>query len=199
MLLSLTQAWNNTLSDVDYVGILTAVFNLKVLDVLKMYPDDHAPDTRDVLSILGTDYIFHCPTRWFARTIAAQQPGIPVYTYMFNHSWSFDGWGPNFPDCVGHVCHGAELPFVFDAAQPFYNFTAAEQALSYELADYWGNFVNSASPNTPLAVAPVWTAYNRSTDLTIDFETGLSKPATLQVAALQSDTCDFWDSLGYQY
>lgn len=181
------------------MGILTAVFDAKMFDVLKMYPDDHAPDTRDTLSVLGTDYIFHCPTRWFVRTIAEQQPGVPVYTYMFNHSWSFPGWGPNFPDCVGHVCHGAELPFVFDAAQPFFNFTAPEQALSLELASYWGNFVNSGAPNGPLPVAPTWTPYNRTTDLTLVMATGLSRPASTLVSALQTSTCDFWDSIGYQY
>lgn len=175
------------------------MFNIRAPDVIKMYPDNHAPDTRDVLSVLGTDYIFHCPTRWFVRTIANQQPEIPVYQYGFNHSWSFNGWGPLFPDCVGHVCHGAELPFVFDAALPFYNFTTQEQALSYEMAAYWGNMITSGSPNTPLAVSPVWLPYNTSTDNTLLFLAGATQPATTQVNRLQDITCDFWDSIGYQY
>lgn len=69
----------------------------------------------------------------------------------------------------------------------------------YEVANYWGNFVNSGNPNTPLAVAPYWDAYNRTTDLTNVFLTGVSTPGTVEVTALQGSTCDFWDSIGYQY
>jgi hypothetical protein len=39
---------------------------------------------------------------------------VSAFMYRFNHSWSFNGWGPRYPFCEGHVCHGSELPFVFE-------------------------------------------------------------------------------------
>lgn len=39
-----------------------------------------------------------------------------VWAYYFDHPLSFDAWGPNYTFCLGHVCHGAELPFVFVSA-----------------------------------------------------------------------------------
>jgi hypothetical protein len=44
---------------------------------------------------------------------------------------------------AGIVCHGSELPFLFDSLGDYFNFTAAETQLSAQLRQYWTNFVLS--------------------------------------------------------
>ena len=76
--------------------------------------------------------------------------------------------------------------------QPYFNFTAPEQALSIEMAGYWGAFTASGNPNLGGAF-PIWSAYNGTIDNTLVFETQSTAPQN----GIESVTCDFWDKMGY--
>lgn len=189
------EASNGTkVSESLYVLLESYLFQLDVVEVLRKYPvggiwDDS--DYRPLLSTQGTDYIFVCPTRLSARGVA--KTGVPTFLYQFNHVPSFDAWG-KYTFCDGHVCHGIELPFVFHAAAPFYNFTAAEDDLSKRMSTYWTNFAKSGNPNHPVPVQPAWPAYTASADASME----LATPPTVQTG-LRASYCDFWDRLGYSH
>lgn len=69
----------------------------------------------------------------------------------------------------------------------------------YELADFWGNFVNSGNPNKPISVAPTWSPFASSGNLTAVFLVGNPTPESEMMPNIQEGTCDFWDHLGYQW
>ena len=48
--------------------------------------------------------------------------------------------GPDYAYCVGQVCHGSELPFVFNKVEPYYEFDDEEQQLANDMATFWTNF-----------------------------------------------------------
>lgn len=65
--------------------------------------------------------VFSCPTRNAARTIAKQAPQVAdsIYVYFYDHPLSFPGWGANFSFCNDHVCHGSELPVLYNSATSY--------------------------------------------------------------------------------
>ena len=69
-------------------------------------------DVRYFLSILGTDYIFTCPTAMAAAGIAARSP---TYVYLFDHLNSYNKYMQHdwIPECDDFICHGSELPALF--------------------------------------------------------------------------------------
>lgn len=55
--------------------------------------------------VMGTDYSFTCATRHAIQGLVQQDlANNPVWLYVFNHSFSFDGWGEEFSFCNGHSC-----------------------------------------------------------------------------------------------
>ncbi len=88
-----------------------------------------------------------------------------VYEYLFNHSLSFDGWGPDYAFCDGHVCHGAELPFIFQSPSRMnMSFTSDEQVMADSMTLAWGNFAHSGNPNQPTPLDLAWASYTPSGD-----------------------------------
>ena len=74
------------------MAVLGYVFLDEALSVAQRYPPDpFANDTRSLLSVLGTDYIFYCSNRNAATSISSYS--VPFYSYRFNHVLSFDPWG----------------------------------------------------------------------------------------------------------
>lgn len=60
----------------------------------------------------------------FCSTLARSNP---VYNYIFDHNTSF-GYKVYPPGhaCLTHVCHGEELPYVFDSVEPYQTWNAQE-------------------------------------------------------------------------
>lgn len=189
------EASPNPASEAEYIALLAYIFGYDFWAVLERYPPP-APitdtDMRPLVSRMGNDYIFACSTRLVVRNIA--KAGVPVYLYQFSHVLSFDPWGPRYPFCQGHVCHGSELPFVFHSVKPYYNFTAGEAALSVMMSYYWANFAHSGSPNKPLPVSVEWPAYDAINDRNMQ----LTVPPYVN-SHLLAPFCDFWDSMGYTF
>ena len=110
------------LNSVEFDAAMVALYRTSSVAILKEYPKNGWPsDLRVLAGFLLTHYSFVCPTRNVANAIAAAPNAPPIYYYHFNHSLSFDGWGPKFAYCRNLVCHGAELPFVF--VRKLFNFT----------------------------------------------------------------------------
>lgn len=182
-------------------------------EILRMYPYDNgsnSTDGRDALNVLATDLIFYCPLRNITRGYQAALGGatkVPSYIYRFDHILSFDAWGENYTFCVGYVCHGSELPFVFnvfnDGATVFYEPTADEVQLSKDLVGAWRNYLYTGNPNQgPAADAvPDWSAYPLYQSA-LDMLVVLEEPEVSTGAhqrKVRDEYCDMWDRIGYFY
>ena len=119
--------------------------------------------------------------------------GAIVYRYVFDHAFSFKGWG-KFDFCEGHVCHGEEIPYVFHSAdRSGFNFTPDEERLSDEMIGRWTNFAYTADPNIgPHSVGTTWPNYDTRSNV-LKFST----PNSTVVKNYLKEKCDFWDALGY--
>lgn len=184
------------LTDLEYTAALVGVFGLKqAANMAFLYPPKPIfGDKRPQLATVATDMIFGCA----ARNVSSQMtgPSAPIYTYLFNHSMTFDAWGPEFNFCIGHVCHGAELPFSFGVQDPgVFQMTPAEQQMSQQMMEYWTNFMHTGNPNkgpsSPVLSWPQWTGASRPT---MTFQT----PSYVGPYWRQN-FCEFWDRSGYHW
>lgn len=142
------------------------------------------------------DYWMACPTRRSARHFAADpRRNGSVYVYRFlerpaDPGVSGDGEG---------VCHGCEIPFVFNKAA--YLVTPQERALSAAMAQYWANFAATGNPNVGGAVPGTnvkWPPFGAATgEAVIHLGHGGQTGAIDVVQGLRARQCDFWDELAY--
>jgi len=167
--------------------------------IFKMYPwPSPAPkDYRDWFSELGTDFVIECPSRHVANLYANKT--LPVHRYEFNHVWETRGlWGKNMSFCEGHVCHGGEMPYVFDSANislPGKSFLPDEFVLAKQMVQMWTSFAVSSTPAAEGAAA--WPLHKGTQDeAAYRFQT---TPPSAPVVGDRTKYCDFWDRLGYNY
>eukprot|EP01127_Copromyxa_protea_P010262 TRINITY_DN2491_c0_g1_i2.p1 TRINITY_DN2491_c0_g1~~TRINITY_DN2491_c0_g1_i2.p1 ORF type:complete len:415 (-),score=72.93 TRINITY_DN2491_c0_g1_i2:157-1401(-) len=190
------EIFNDTLSSWKYALAAAAIFNPKGGDVLNRYPP-LGDDSRPVLGQVINDYLFSCPARHLIDLSSQVNIDVPVYLYRWNHSLSWDGWGPRYAECVNYPCHGTELVYEFDP--PFRSqispWISGEATLSHSIMDYFSNFARTGDPNkgphVPSVVWPVWTQDKKSS---LVFQT----PNTV-VSSLSNYDCTFWDGLGYAF
>ncbi|KAF7660191.1 hypothetical protein LDENG_00286570 [Lucifuga dentata] len=192
--------FNKPVSIVECIVYTTAIFKQHTLRILRKYlPLYRDADRRDMLAQIVTDYVFLCPSRRSARVGTAV--GSKVWMYVFDHVATDHRIWSGLSFCYQHVCHGAELPFIFDSASVA-NFTLSqpEKLLSNRMLCYWGAFAHTGDPSswakqTPfcrLQRLPVWPRYS-------DTSTWLVMNLTVRSHAqlgTRDHICDFWDQLG---
>eukprot|EP01035_Chromulina_nebulosa_P018992 gene18992-24808_t len=166
------------------------------------YPYDLIPnnnDGRNVLNVLATDLLFYCPLRNITRGYQSVlgEEAIPTFIYRFKHVISFDCWGANYTYCDGVVCHGSELPFVFnvftDGDTVTYDPNDDEISLTNDLVNIWNNFITNNDPNKGLSVPSYLPLYNTLTDELVV----LDEPGSEDQSFVRSSYCDLWDKIGY--
>ncbi|CAH1256941.1 NLGN2 [Branchiostoma lanceolatum] len=103
--------------------------------------------------------------------------------------------------CNGHVCHGEDLPFVFQTPELInLTFTPDEQVLADAMAYHYGNFAHTGDPNKPspyvyttgsVLKPPLnWPKYNEDNQFpNMNFTT----PESVIVHDYNKEKCDFWD------
>ena len=179
-----------------YYLSIASVFPRHIFQVLKAYPANDTRDERDNLGNLATDFLFICPARNIIRN-AVEHVFSDVWLYVFDHALS--RWG-NFTPCIGHVCHSADIPFVFQAAdRTGYKYTREEIVLSKRLMEYWTNFAKYGNPNGLSKNQilnynerwPKYTSANRWTALKF------ACPQLSMINNFKGKTCDLWDEIGY--
>lgn len=200
-LLFVDELFPDRMSKTKYHATVDAIFGLhKAKKIKKMYPMV-SDDGRDAFNGLATDLIFYCPLRNVTKgmTNALGAAAIPTYNYRFSHVLSFDCWGPDYSFCVGHVCHGSELPFVFnvfsDGSTFNYNPTADETQLAQDMSSSWSNFVTTANPNTGFKVPEIYPLYDPATRPLVV----LNQPDYSDQLDPREEQCAMWDSMGYFY
>lgn len=186
-------AWNKTLNTGEYAAALLALYPSHALASLARYPPSAASDQRDTLVQSMTDFVFTCCTRNYTRNIL-KFPDSKVFRYEYNHAFSFDGWGP-FTMCDHHVCHGSEIPFMFQSTSAGnYTITHDELNLSNSLIHYWSNFVKNGDPNKGYPMNLTWPNYSEDSGWQyLLFQT----PNNILSSKYRPEFCDFWDSVGY--
>lgn len=178
------EGWHNPVDSKQYVEVLLATFNRNALKVLERFPPKQTNDQRPLLASLGTRWVFACSNRVFARKAA-------TYTYTFGYPLDFDGW-ENLTFCNGHVCHGSELPYVFESG--WVNFTDAGRQLATNLVTYWTNFGKTHDPNQPVTPSLSWPKASSNHEPYMFFQ----NPLQVDENYLKDD-CDFFDTIGYKY
>jgi len=194
-LLFVYKAIHVTLRESEYLAILGFIFEFQAFNVGDIYKPTFFGDNRPIMSACGTDYIFTCATRKFLNL--TQSYKVPVYLYQWNHALSFDAWGPNYPYCVGRVCHASEVPLEFLPPYlfHFYNLTKDEIKLSKEMQAYWTNFGRYGDPNAGKQPGLLnWPKFDSKLQ-SIIFQT----PNNIIQSGLMKSICDFWDKEGYHF
>ena len=188
------EAWNKSMPLSTYGEALLLTFPQDIVQVITRYPPTNLTDERDNLVTAATDFVFTCCTRNYTRGIPSNNTN--VFKYVFDQAFSFDGWGANFSFCRGHVCHGSEIPYVFQSATlGNMTFTPAEQKMSDAIVTYWSNFVKTGNPNKGSKVPPLdWPVYSKSTGSKF---LRITTPANIAETSYRDEFCNFWDSQGY--
>lgn len=190
-LIFIYMGFSSKMSHLEYDGIVGGIFfnKLQLFKVLKQYPG-HSGDNRVQLARLATDYLFKCPLRSALRGLE----GVTnTYQYRFNHSFSFDGWGPNYTYCDGHVCHGSELPFVFNLQydSSVVTFSPGEKTLGNNINAAWNAVAHSDAPTA----TPSWPRYSAANNETYVWMSGGQQFAEQDINSI----CDFWDEIGWNF
>lgn len=113
------------------------------------------------LAQLISDYIFNCPNYYALSKIATSTSTI--YAYQFQQEPFFDLYSPNdaylcYPTMntstsktVNGVCHGNELPYVFNtlgvAVKAGFNTNTSDPYLAHFMTGLWARFVNKNMPS----------------------------------------------------
>lgn len=204
-ILFVNELFPKSLSKLKYDGVIKGTFgNKNENEILKLYPSpDYTGDNSDgrpQLSTLTTDLLFYCPLR---NAVRGYQSALGInapttFIYQFTHALSFDCWGPDYAFCVGAVCHGSELPFVFnvfsDGSTTYYP-TPDERQLQVDISNAWINFIKNGDPNKGLTVPSIFPAYSGSSDTIVI----MNEPGFQDTSNLRDSYCDLWDKLGYSY
>ncbi|XP_033832258.1 crystal protein [Periophthalmus magnuspinnatus] len=192
--------FNKPVSAVESTVYITAIFKQHALRILHKYlPLYHDADRRNMLAQIVTDYIFLCPARHSARSGVAS--GSHVWMYVFDHVTSDHRVWSGLSFCYQHVCHGAELPFVFNSAQVAnVSMTPAERLLSNRMLCYWGAWAHTGDPSARAGQTgfcreqrlPLWPRYSDTSGWLL---MNLTVRSHAQVGT-REHICDFWDKLG---
>lgn len=146
-----------------------------------------------------TDYVFLCPSRMSARASIAL--GSHAWMYVFDHVASDHRVWSGLKSCYEHVCHGAELPFLFGSSLVAnYTLSLSEKLLSNRMLCYWGAFAHTGDPSSRAQQTtfcqeqrlPIWPRYSDTDDWRV---MNLTVQSHAQVGT-RDDICDFWDELG---
>jgi len=194
-LLFVYQAFNFSLNTLVYETILSAIFGTNRSAVEAIYPATTTGDNRPQLSILGTDYIFECPSRYILSQLQSRNPN--VYLYVFEQPLPGFIWGPLFPYCANETCHAAELPFLFysDLIAGDLEFSTAEINLSNSMIGYWTNFATNGDPNVGKYQTKLyWPQWEPKFMQNMHFDT----PSFIE-SDFRQTYCQFFDSIGYQH
>ncbi|XP_066301889.1 cAMP-regulated D2 protein-like [Branchiostoma lanceolatum] len=195
--------WETPMSTNLYNAVIFGIFREKALSVLGEYKPGSAADQRDHLAVAATDFLLTCPTRTAIRGASAGG-NRDVWLYVFDHIWSFKGIWEGKEYCVGHCCHGEDLPFTFQTITfTGQNMTAEEQVMADSIAHHYGNFAHTGDPNKPgrradasgtagVDAGVTWPRYDEDGGFT---NLKISTPKNKLVQEYKKDRCDFWHKL----
>ncbi|KAM9977198.1 hypothetical protein ACTFIR_011056 [Dictyostelium discoideum] len=162
--------------------------------VLEHYPlPGFLKDSRPILSKLLTDYLFRCPGRYHVSK-SAQANESPIFHYLYKQVSS---GGHSFEPCEGLVCHGTELPMVFNTYESALGLDLEEEEEEFaeQLNNYFVNFIKYSNPSHPngLPTPKVWNPTTKTTNTSLVMKLGFE----VKDIITNDPKCDLFDSLSY--
>lgn len=149
------------------------------------------------LSAIVTDFAFRCPGMWMLR--AQVMAGVPAFGYRFAHHPSLRNFASHFglpqqceSSSIGAVCHGVELPWVFQNYM-IWTPTKGEEKLGTTMGDFWSSFARDGRPTSS---SQNWPEYG-SEERNIRFDAGVE--STNITTESWKHICDAWREIGYQH
>lgn len=190
--------FNTTVFEMDVA--LDYIFGIgKGIEIAALYgppPSNQDDDTRAYFSMILTDYLFYCPSRFAARQQSIKN-GNNTHMYFFDEhpSWSIWYANNNTEDpCVRYICHAFDLPTIFDTYYKlpagFPNPTPGEQAMS--------TFVQTALHQfayTGTITGMDWPAYTSDSRVARNISVPVGQSGVLK--EYRETYCEYWDSIGY--
>ncbi|KAJ7642241.1 alpha beta-hydrolase [Roridomyces roridus] len=155
------------------------------------YPLDASQDVRVQLEVLGTDYVWRCPTWTFARSWVAN--GGKAFVGMFTLGATYPD-NEGVPECLkaGAVCHEDDIFIIFGTTP---NPSPAQTQLTFEIQMRWKMFMLTDSPNAP--AFPPWLPAT-TTDVHAR-EFGVLTTPSGEVPALACDPAFWGQEVQYDY
>lgn len=144
---------------VEMPAMLSVVFGLEDgLKIRNLYPlfGKTSGSSREILSNITTDYFFTGSTHKVASLF--NKHDVPVYTYLFDYVQQLDPTTATATDlamldvgaateeaCKGKVCHGDEIPFVFNTFSLLSDKddNQEDQKVADAVSSQWRNFIKS--------------------------------------------------------
>lgn len=198
-------AFGNDVNNAQYRAILRAIMKQDARPIIQQYPPTCTRtesllgncDNRDILGVLGTEYIFLCPTRYALFPLTSED----TYFYVFNQTWSFyELW--EIEMCFDAVCHAAELPYVFNVENlTVHEYDQHERVLAKRMIFYWTNFAKYGNPNGISSTdgtameAAYWPKFRETSSEDEYFALQLSASGDFAMENPYKDICDFFDDL----
>ena len=181
-------------NSIEYELALIGLFGGAGYKAIKAYdlftpPSDPLANGIPAMEQWLTAYWFACPSRAVAR--AFQAHGVPSYLYLYGHVLSFPVFGKYLPQCKDYVCHGTEMPLMFDHSAG-YTFSAGEKYLTHQMMSYSLSASAYHNPNQGWSPTVQWPAYDPSTNLYVFLNDTIS---TGKVPSY----CDVFDKLTYNH
>ncbi|XP_078666792.1 crystal protein-like [Branchiostoma floridae x Branchiostoma belcheri] len=196
------EMFQKTLSRLKFEETILGFMHEKAVAVYKEYKPPPSSDYRPYLAVIVTDLVFTCPSRHVIRS-AVQAGDTNVWLYVFDHVWCMKHAWDNHPYCNGHVCHGEDLPFLFQSA-PLVNIslTYEEQIMADNMAFHYGNFAHTGDPNKPASHSRFtdvkmsgvlhWPRYSQDGNYTA---LNITTPQNMLIQDYRKEKCDFWDKM----
>jgi para-nitrobenzyl esterase len=170
---------------------------------LSNFPDpylaNNAPSADEGLAQIFTDLVFACNV---LDSNEALSQFVTVYAYEFNDPNAPPSAGSNtalespndfdgFPTASEHA---SELPFIFTETGTDVQLSSNEDRLASEMKTYWGNFIVSGNPNTPIPDEPTWTAFTSANTTLQNLVPGPQSPAPFATFPAEH-FCSIWQPI----
>jgi carboxylesterase type B len=193
--------------------ILSLAFGLEnSLKIRKLYPVFGEHTGKETLANITTDYFFTGSTNKVASLFAKHD--VPVYTYIFDYvpKEQMPGssvqagplGGSSHSDrrtiCKDKVCHGAEIPYVFDDLQVLSN-SEEDETVAKSVSSYWRDFIKpnastkedeDEDDDTTTYFNSVWPPYTK------DAEKWLRIGNTMEIVDnIQPKEMQLWNEIGF--
>ncbi|RUP50051.1 Alpha/Beta hydrolase protein [Jimgerdemannia flammicorona] len=151
------------------------------------------PDAvRNELGVIGTDYLFLCPTQYFVTKMADR---TPVYEGQFER-----GIGPLLASnvCNNRACHGGDMAYVFApfvlAQQGLISPSPDDFIMARGIGDRWTTFVTTLKP-TPRGYKE-WPKVTKNKPYVLLLDVNV----TVSVGAGRTKVCKFLtEKVGYDF
>ena len=150
------------------------------------YPASRFDSPALALSQIGTDSVFACPSRTFARYLSEY---APTFAYEFGDENAPQDVLPPASFPYGSY-HGAEVQYLLDGFDAAPAFTSEQTQLASHMKSYWTQFAKTGDPNG--GSSPVWTKYVHGAETSLQRLVAPTPEISGESHFVYDHSCVFW-------